>query len=110
MAAETNEKHIKNEAKVMRKFGVDRVPVVLLWCLTWLCQSLGYPRPPVFDGAGVPWVLTGTHQRDAASKQDDGDIRAPTLCGWCCHGRHVVMVVSEPLYVLPSNKIGTCKK
>ena len=21
-------------------------------------SCLGYPRPPVFDGAGVPWVLT----------------------------------------------------
>ena len=32
---------------------------------------LGYPRPPVFDGAGVPWVLTGTHQRAVTSRQDD---------------------------------------
>ena len=65
---------------------------------------LGHRGPPVFDGAGVPWVLTGTHQRDASSSGlDDGDIRAPTLCGWCCHGHHVVMVVSESLFVLPSN-------
>ena len=70
-------------------FVEDRVglPVVL----GGFVSRLGYPRPPVFDGAGVPLVLTRTHQRDAPSKQDDGDIRAPTLCGWCCHGRHVVM-------------------
>ena len=54
-------------------------------------SRLGYPRPPVFDRAGVPWVLTGTHQRDAPSRMDDGDIRARTLCGWCCC---VVVVVS----------------
>ena len=54
-------------------------------------SRLSYPRPPVFDGAGVPWLLTGKHQRDAPSKQDDGDIRAPTLSGWCCHCRHVVV-------------------
>ena len=79
----------------MRKFWCGscscRVPVVL----GGFVRRLGYPRPPVFDGAGVPWVLTGSHQRDAPSRQDDGVIRAPPLCGWCCHGRHVVMVVSE---------------
>ena len=58
-------------------------------------SRLGFPRPPVFDGAGVPWVLTGTHQRDVPTRQDDGVIRAPTLCGWCRHGRRVVMVMSE---------------
>ena len=62
-------------------------------------SGLGYPRPPVFDGAGVPWVLTWTHQRDAPSGQDDGDIRAPTLRGGCCHGRHIVC---ESFHVLPS--------
>ena len=51
-------------------------------------SRLGYTRPSVFDGAGVLWVLTGTHQCDAPSKQDAGDIRTPTLCGWCCHDRH----------------------
>ena len=47
-------------------------------------NRLGYSQPPIFDGAGVPWALPGTHQRDAPYRQDDGDIRAPTLCGWSC--------------------------
>ena len=91
----------------MRKFWCRscscRVPVVL----GGFVSRMG---PPVSDGAGVPWVLTGTHQRDAPSRQDDGDIRAPTLSGWCCHGRHVVMVVSESLHVLPSNKRSVSNK
>ena len=63
------------------------VLVRVLWCLaafsvTWATHGL-----PHTDGAGVPWVLTGTHQRDAPPKQRGGDIRAPTLCGWCCRGR-----------------------
>ena len=49
----------------------------------------GYPRPPVFDGAGVPWVLTGTHQRDTPSRQDDGASERQPICGWCCHGRRL---------------------
>ena len=47
---------------------MDRVPVVFLWCLAALsvaCATHGLPSL--------------THQR-----QDDGDIRAPTLRGWCC--------------------------
>ena len=47
----------------------------------------------------------GTHQRDAPSRHDDGVIRTPTLCCWCCHGphgRHVVMV-SESYHALLSN-------
>ena len=61
-----------------------------------------YPPPPVFDGASVPWALTGTHQRDSPSRQDDGVIRAPTICGWCCHGCHVV---SESSHALLSNGV-----
>ena len=68
-------------------------------------SRLGFLRPRVFDGAGVPWLITGTHQREAPSTQDDGIIRGPTFCGWCCHRRHVVMVVSESCNVLPSNTI-----
>ena len=86
-------------ATMMRKFWGGscscRVPVVL----GGFVRRLGYPRPPVFDGAGEPWVLIGTHQRDAPSRQDDGDVRSPTLRGWCCHGRHVVMSSHVP----PSN-------
>ena len=55
-----------------------RVPVVL----GGFVSRLGYPHGSLFDGAGAPLVFTVTHQRDASSKQDDGDIRAPTLCGW----------------------------
>ena len=53
-------------------------------CVVWATHGL-----PSFDGAGLPCVLTGTDQRDAPSRQDDGDIRGPTLCGWwlCCRGR-----------------------
>ena len=73
---------------LMKKFWCGscscRVPVVL----GGFVSRLGYPRPPVFDGAGVPWVLTKTDQRDAPSRHDDGDIRVPTPCGWHCHGRH----------------------
>ena len=58
-------------------------------CLAALLVAWGYPRPPVFDGAGVPWVLTGTHQRDAPSRQDDGASERQPICGWCCHGRHL---------------------
>ena len=57
-------------------------------CGAWrLRQSPGLPTASRLDGAGVLWVFTGTHQRDAPSRQDDGDIRAPAHCGWCCHGR-----------------------
>ena len=73
-------------ATMMRKFCCAscscRVPVVL----GGFVSRLRCPRPPVCDGAGVPWVLTGTHQRDAPSRQDDGVIRAPNLRGWCCQG------------------------
>ena len=56
-------------------------------------SRLGYPRPPVFDGAGVPWVLTGTHHHNTQLRQHDGDISAQTLCGWCCCAVVVVGVV-----------------
>ena len=59
-----------------------RVPVVFLWCLAALSVAWATHTASLFDGAGAPWVFTVTHQRDASSKQDDGDIRAPTLCGW----------------------------
>ena len=59
------------------------------WCLAALLVAWGYPRPPVFDGAGVPWVLTGTHQRDTPSRQDDGASERQPICGWCCHGRRL---------------------
>ena len=56
-----------------------------LFRVAWATHGL-----PSFDGAGVTWVLTRTHQRDAPSRQDDGDIRAPTLL-WlvllCCRDR-----------------------
>ena len=85
------------ETRMLRKFWSIsrscRVPVVRL------CQSLSHPRPPVFDDVGVPWVLTRTHQRDAPSRQDDGVIRASTLWGWCCHGRHVAMDISDMCYL-----------
>ena len=59
----------------------------VLWCLAafsvaWATHGLAF-----IDGAGAPWVLTWTHQRDAPPKQGGGDIREPTLCGWCCRGR-----------------------
>ena len=62
--------------------GVDRVLVVL--------------TVSVKDGSGAPWVLTGTHRRDAPSRQDDGDIRAPTLRGLCCHGRYTCHFPTHP--------------
>ena len=75
----------------------SRTLKVLVWIGVLSCSCgvggfvshLGYPRNPVSDGAGVPRVWTRTHQH-APFRQDDGDIRAATLCGWCCHGRHVV--------------------
>ena len=80
----------------MRKFWCGscscRVPVVFLWCLAALSVAWTTHTASLFDGAGAPWVFTVTHQRDASSWRGDGDIRAPTLCGWWCHSRHVVMV------------------
>ena len=46
------------------------------WCF------LGNPRPPVFDGAGVLWVLTGTHQRAVTSRQGDVTAERQPFCGW----------------------------
>ena len=70
-------------------------------------SRLGYPRPPVFDGAGVPWVFTGTHQRDAPSRQDDAVVRAPNpvwlvlLWSSCrlftCYFHHFASVTLYPL-------------
>ena len=44
----------------------------------WATHGVGYQRRPDLDGAGVPWVLTGTHERDPPSQRDDGDIRDVT--------------------------------
>ena len=44
--------------------GVDRVPCRVPVVLCGFVSRLGCPRPPVFDGAGVPWVLTGTTSLD----------------------------------------------
>ena len=92
---------------VLRKF----------WCRSCCCRVVvvlggfvsrwathGFPS---LTALVVPWVLAGTHQRDAPSRQDDGVIRAPTLCGWCHHGRHVV---SESQHVLPFNTLSQAKK
>ena len=77
---------------LMREFCCGSCSCRVAVVLGGFVSRLGYPRPPVFDGAGVPWVLTRTHQRDAPSRQDDGVIRAPTLwlvLSWssCRHGR-----------------------
>ena len=94
-----------------------RVHLHVVWCVentSWResfpvdrVRRLGYPRPPVFDGAGVPWVLTGTDQRDAPSRQDDGVIRAPTLCAWCCHGRE--WVVTRATFQLTLSAVTACR-
>ena len=68
-------------ATMMRRFWCGSCSCRVLVVLCGFVSRLGYPRSPVFVGAGVSWVLTETHQRDAPSRQDDGDIRAPTLCG-----------------------------
>ena len=47
------------------------------WCF-WATHGL-----PYIDGAGVQWVLTGTHQRAVTSRQDDVTAERSTLCGWC---------------------------
>ena len=57
----------------------------VLWCLAAFTVAWATHGLPPIDGAGVPWVLTWTHQRHAAPKQGGGDIREPTLCGWCCY-------------------------
>ena len=59
----------------------------VLWCLAAFSVASAAHGLPFIDGTGVPWVLTWTHQRDAPPKQGGGDIREPTLCGWCCRGR-----------------------
>ena len=43
---------------------------VLLWVAV-ICGVCGLPRASLRRGAGVPWVLIGTHQRAVTSRQDD---------------------------------------
>ena len=73
------------------------VPVVL----GGFVGRLGYPRPPNFDGTGVPWVLTGTHHPSKMMESSE-----PFVVGV------VVVVMSSCSFVSRNtrNKLKQCKK
>ena len=96
------------------RYHVEKVLVWIVFllcsCGAWrLCQSPGSTH-------GLP-SLTALVRRGYCLGPTSVTLRpgrmmetsAPTFCGWCCHGRHVVMVVSESLHVLLSDNMKTTK-
>ena len=88
---------------MMRKFGVDRVPVVFLWCLAalsvaWANHGLPSLTALVYRGYGPGPTSVTLHPGKMMETSD----RQPFVVGVVMVVM-VVMVVNESLHVLPSN-------